>query len=108
MLQGTIPLADGGAGVHDAYALALLANSPEIMKETATANWANARLRALITRMLLDLLGKQDIPLAAGEDPLPGRSALPFGFGGHRVLETKGGLSVSKTPAAQSIESLIK
>lgn len=110
MVQRIILDTDIGTDVDDAYALALLANSPEIKIEAVTTVWADAQLRALIARKLLNLLGKQNVPVAVGENlPLNrGRPAFLFGHEGRSVLEKDKGLSISDIPATQIIEALIK
>jgi purine nucleosidase len=103
---------DIGSDVDDAYALAFLAKSPEVKIEAVTTVWADPLLRARIARKLLDLLGKRDIPVAAGEaNPLnPQRPVFLFGHEGRGVLNEDGDedLSVLDIPAGDLIESLLR
>jgi purine nucleosidase len=101
---------DIGTDVDDAYAIALLANCPEVKIEAITTVWADALLRARITRKLLDLLGRPDIPVAAGESfPMdPDRPAFLMGHEGRSVVEDDEDLPVSEEPAGVAIESLLR
>ena len=110
MAQRVIFDTDIGTDVDDAYALALLANCPEVKIEAVTTVWADAHLRARMARKLLNLLAKEDIPVAVGEDmPLnPDRSAFLMGHEGRGVFDKDEALSVSDTPAAEIIESLLR
>ena len=69
---------DVGTDVDDALALALIAASPELRVEGVTIVHADTLLRARIARMLLDLAGREHIPVIPGasmplEYPLPER-----------------------------------
>ena len=68
MVQRVIVDTDIGTDVDDAYALAFLAHCREVTIEAGATVWADARLRAQIARKLLNLLGRGDTPVAAGED----------------------------------------
>jgi purine nucleosidase len=57
---------DVGTDVDDALALALLAASPELQVEGVTTVHADAPLRARIARVLLNLAGREDVPVIAG------------------------------------------
>jgi purine nucleosidase len=101
---------DIGSDVDDAYALALLVNSPEVTIEAVTTVWADARLRARLARKLLNLLGRPDIPVAVGEDyPIDReRPAVLMGHEGRGVLDDAEKLSLCDEPAAAVIESLLR
>ena len=91
---------DIGTDIDDAFAIALLANWPEVEIEAVTTVWADAHLRARMARKLLDTLGRRDIPVAVGESlPLnPERPAFLMGHEGRGVLEDGEGLSFLKSP----------
>lgn len=57
---------DVGTDVDDVFAIALAAKSPELKVEAVTTVYGDVRLRARIARKLLGLLGREDIPVAAG------------------------------------------
>lgn len=110
MVQRVIFDTDIGTDVDDAYALALLANSPEVTIEAVTTVWADPHLRARIARKLLNLLEKKDIPVAAGQREAMenGRPAFLFGHEGEDVFDEGEELPLSETPATELIESLIR
>ena len=101
---------DIGTDVDDAYAIALLVNSPEVKIEAVTTVWADAELRARIARKLLNLLGRPDIPVAVGESfPLNReRPAFLMGHEGDGVFEGNEELPLAEEPAGVLIESLLK
>ncbi len=110
MAQRIIVDTDIGTDVDDAYALALLASSPEVKMEGVTTVWADATLRARIARKLLNLLGKQDVPVAVGENlPLDRqRPAFLMGHEGRGVFDGNEKLPLSDIPALALIESLLR
>jgi purine nucleosidase len=101
---------DIGTDVDDAYALALLVNSPEVEIEAVTTVWADPLLRARIARTLLNSLGKSDIPVAVGESTAMegGRPAFLLGHEGNCLSDGDKGLEVSGIPAAELIGSLLR
>jgi len=101
---------DIGTDVDDAYAIALLANCPEVKIEAVTTVWADALLRARMARKLLNLLGRPEIPVAVGESrPInPERPAFLFGHEGRGVLDGDEDLSLAEEPAGEIIESLLR
>jgi purine nucleosidase len=101
---------DIGTDVDDAYAVAFLANSPEVQIEAVTTVWADAELRARIVKKLLNALGRPDVPVAVGESfPLnPERPAFLMGHEGQGILDGGEKLRLSDTPALEMIESLLK
>jgi purine nucleosidase len=60
MAQRIIVDTDIGTDVDDAYALAFLANSPEVQIEAVTTVWADAELRARMVKKLFNLMGKPE------------------------------------------------
>jgi purine nucleosidase len=70
---------DIGTDVDDALALALAAASPELRIGGVTTVHADAPLRARIARTLLDLAGREDIPVIAGAST-PLQAPLPENF----------------------------
>ncbi|UCD56952.1 MAG: nucleoside hydrolase [Candidatus Hydrogenedentota bacterium] len=110
MAQRIILDTDIGTDVDDAYALAFLVNCPEVEIEAVTTVWVDPKLRARIARKLLNLLGRPDIPVAAGESmPLnPERHAFLMGHEGRGVFDGDEELSLPDTPAAAVIESLLR
>jgi len=101
---------DIGSDVDDAYALAFLAHSPEVQIEAITTVWADPLLRARIAHKLLNLLGKSDVPVAAGEaNPLnPQRSVFLFGHEGRGIFDADEEAPISDIPAGELIESLLR
>ena len=101
---------DIGTDVDDAYAIALLANCPEVKIEVITTVWADAKLRARMTRKLLDLLERPDIPVAVGESlPInPEKQAFLFGHEGRGVVDDDEEFSLLEEPAGVVIESLLR
>ena len=66
---------DIGDDIDDALALALIMRSPELELLGVTTCFNNAKAKAKIARNLLNLGGRQDIPLYAGIDaPLLSRA----------------------------------
>jgi purine nucleosidase len=57
---------DVGTDVDDAFAIALAVRSPELDLKAVTTVYGDVALRARIARKLLNLLGRDDIPVAAG------------------------------------------
>ncbi|GAB4344000.1 MAG: pyrimidine-specific ribonucleoside hydrolase RihA [Candidatus Abyssubacteria bacterium] len=101
---------DIGTDVDDAYAVAFLANSPEVQIEAVTTVWADAELRARIVKKLLNALDRPDVPVAVGESlPLnPERPAFLMGHEGQGVFDGGETLQLSDIPALEMIESLLK
>ena len=109
MAQKIILDTDIGTDVDDAYAIALLANCPEVEIEAVTTVWADAKLRARMTRKLLDALGRPEIPVAVGESlPLnPERPAYLFGHEGKGVLHDSEEPPLADESACDIIEALL-
>ena len=110
MVERIILDTDIGTDVDDAYAIAMLANCPEVQIDAVTTVWADAHLRARMARKLLDTLDRPDIPVAVGESlPLNReRPAFLLGHEGRGVIEEGEGLSLHGEPAAVVIESLLR
>jgi len=110
MAERVILDTDIGTDVDDAYAIALLVNSPEVKIEAVTTVWGDPLLRARIARKLLNLLGEPDIPVAVGESmPMEGgRTPFLMGHEGREVLDGDEDLPLSDTSAAELIESLLR
>lgn len=76
---------DIGTDIDDAYALIFAAASPELELRAVTTVNNDVCLRARIAKALLKLIGRGDIPIAAGA----GRSLTPGvsrGWGGHEGI----------------------
>ena len=80
---------DMGSDVDDALCLALALASPEFDVVAVTCVGREARLRAQIARRLLELAGREHIPVYAGcrVPMLAGAGYNWFGHEGHGVLE---------------------
>ncbi|MFQ5664859.1 MAG: nucleoside hydrolase [Candidatus Binatia bacterium] len=80
---------DMGSDVDDALCLALAVGSPEIELVAVTHVSGDTRLRARISKCLLELAGQPDIPVYAGrERPLAGTGQFVwFGHEGAGILE---------------------
>ena len=91
---------DIGSDVDDALCLALALASPEIDLVAVTTVSRRPRVRAAIARRLLDLAGRQDVPVFAGiGEPLSGGDTFVW-FGN----EGKGILSEAEIAAAESAD----
>lgn len=79
---------DIGTDVDDAIALALLLASPELDLRAVTTVSGDVRLRARIAKKMLDLVGRSEVPVAAGvrEPLLRQRSFLWAGHEGERIV----------------------
>jgi len=87
---------DVGTDVDDAFAIALAVKSPELKLEAVTTVYGDVALRAQIARKLLDLLGQENVPVAAGiEKPLtPNKQVYWGGWEGEGFLAAKDDLPV--------------
>jgi purine nucleosidase len=81
---------DIGTDVDDALALVLAVNSPELNVLAVTTVDGDVQLRGRIARKLLNLLGRKDIPVAAGcGRRFDGKEFAPYGvLGDHGFIET--------------------
>ncbi len=81
---------DIGTDVDDALALTLAIQSPELKVLAVTTVDGDPRLRARIARKLLDLLGREDIPVATGSDhQLNGKPFTQPVIGAQGFIETE-------------------
>jgi purine nucleosidase len=83
---------DIGTDVDDAWALATALGSPELDLVGVTTVYGDTTLRGAMTRKLLMLAGRPDIPVAPGaEQPLPGAPSLYWlGHEGQGLLNFDG------------------
>lgn len=66
---------DIGSDVDDALALALVLGSPRLRLRAVTTVYGDTHLRARLTKRLLSLAGRHDVPVIAGAaQPLSGRA----------------------------------
>ena len=56
---------DVGTDVDDAFAIAQAARSPDLDLRAVTTVYGDVHLRGRLARKLLDLLGRQHVPVAA-------------------------------------------
>lgn len=78
---------DIGTYYDDAFAVLLAARSPEVDLLGVTTVYGDVALRSRIARKVLNVAGKQDVPVYSGVGkPLQGNS-LMFGFEGESILE---------------------
>lgn len=79
---------DVGTDVDDAFAIAMAARVPRLKLEAVTTVYGDVQLRARLARKLLDLLGRSDVPVAAGlGQPLtPGKQVYWGGWEGEGFL----------------------
>jgi purine nucleosidase len=84
---------DVGTDVDDAFAIALAASAPELKLEAVTTVYGDVELRARMARKLLDLLGREDVPVAPGlRQPLTsGREVYWGGWEGRGFLAEEDG-----------------
>jgi len=101
---------DMGSDVDDALCLALAIASPEIDLVGVTHVSGDTTLRACISRKLLDLAGRSDIPVFAGRsDPLsadPGRFVW-FGNEGKGILDHADQGEVEREDAVDALIRLL-
>ena len=64
--QSVIVDTDVADDIDDAYALALIANSPEVKLLGVTTTWGETGKRAQVTAKLLAAFGRLDVPVYAG------------------------------------------
>lgn len=89
MAQKLIVDTDIGTYYDDAFAVLLAARSPEVELLGVTTVYGDTDLRSRIARKILDVAGRQDVPVFKGiGKPLQGTS-LMFGFEGENILTEK-------------------
>jgi purine nucleosidase len=77
---------DIGTYYDDAFAVLLASRSPEVELLGVTTVYGDTDLRARIARKVLNVAGKQNVPVCKGiGKPLQG-NALMFGFEGEKIL----------------------
>lgn len=82
---------DIGTYYDDAFAVLLGCRSPELDLLGVTTVYGDTDLRSRIARKVLDVAGRQDVPVCKGIGrPLQG-NALMFGFEGQNILDDKDG-----------------
>ena len=102
---------DIGTDVDDALALTLAVRSPEIDILAVTTVGAEARVRGRIARKLLRVLGRDEIPVAAGCDHrLNGTEFQPMPISGARgFIDTeRDGLELREQHAVDLIIDLLQ
>jgi len=101
---------DIGTDVDDALALAFATHSQELAILAVTTVGGNARLRARIARKLLDLMGRDGIPVAAGyNNTLDDKPSLMLGHEGRGFIETEqDGLPIAEEHAVDLIINILK
>lgn len=99
-----------GTDADDALALALALASPELDLVAVTTVSADATRRARIARRLLDLAGRCDVPVHAGECEPSGASTgfLWLGDEGDFVLGYDEPVPVSREPAVDALARLLR
>lgn len=94
---------DIGTCYDDAFALMLACRSPELELLGVTTVYGDTDLRARISRKILNVAGRSDVPVFRGiGQPLRGH-ALMFGFEGQGIIEPKEKLEYSKEHAVNFI-----
>jgi inosine-uridine nucleoside N-ribohydrolase len=77
---------DIGTYYDDAFAVLLACRSPEVDLLGVTTVYGDTKLRSRIARKVLNVAGREDVPVCAGIGrPLQGK-ALMFGFEGQNIL----------------------
>jgi purine nucleosidase len=78
---------DIGMYYDDAMAVMLASRSPEIELLGVTTVYGDTHQRARIARKILDVAGREDVPVAAGIGPPLQGTYLTFPFEGQNILE---------------------
>ena len=101
---------DMGTDVDDALCLALVLAAPEVELVAVTHVSGDTRLRARISKKLLRLAGRDDIPVYAGcETPRSGGKEFAwFGHEGEGILDAGEDLDVCPEPAAEALPRLFR
>jgi len=101
---------DMGSDVDDALCLALALASPEIELVAVTHVSRDTRLRAAISKRLLELAGRRDVPVFAGlGEPLSGEQRFSwFGNEGDGILESGERPAIDPEPAVAALARLIR
>ncbi|MCP2259905.1 pyrimidine-specific ribonucleoside hydrolase [Streptoalloteichus tenebrarius] len=109
---------DTDPGIDDAFALVLAAHSPEVDLRALTTVFGNVGLESttLNARRLLALVGREDVPVAAGAArplvyPQPPRAALIHGddgLGGQGASLPTPGAEVDPRPAVEVLADVLR
>ena len=101
---------DMGTDVDDALCLALALAAPEIELVAVTHVSRDTRLRARISKKLLRLAGRGDVPVHAGcETPRSGGNEFAwFGHEGEGILAAGEDLDIAPEPAAEALLQLFR
>lgn len=102
---------DMGTDVDDALCLALAVASPEIELVAVTTVSGDSRLRAHIARRLLELAGREDVPVFAGEQRTrtTGQDTFAWHGGeGEGILARGISTRVESEPAPKAIVRLLR
>jgi purine nucleosidase len=101
---------DMGTDVDDALCLALAIASPEIELVAVTTVSGDSRLRAHIARRLLELAGREDVPVFAGEQrPRSGSDTFAWHSGeGEGILLPGVSPRIDPEPATRALARLLR
>lgn len=101
---------DMGTDVDDALCLALALASPEIELVAITTVAGDTQLRGRIARRLLDLAGRPDVPVFAGEGKARSGTDSFFWHGGEGegILEPGARVEIAAEPATAAIARLLR
>jgi purine nucleosidase len=98
---------DIGTDVDDAYALVLAARHAKLDLRAVTVVYGKTEVRAAIARKLLDLMGKNAVPVAAGiSTPMDGHQTFWGGWEGEGLLEAE--VNPSGISAKQASDVIIE
>jgi purine nucleosidase len=101
---------DMGSDVDDALCLALALAAPEIELVAVTHVTRDTRLRAAISKRLLELAGRPEVPVFAGlGEPRSGDQRFSwFGNEGNGILEAGEAPEISSEPAVEALARLVR
>jgi len=99
---------DMGSDVDDALCLALALASPEIELVAVTHVAGDTRLRARISRRVLDLAGRRDVPVHAGESVPLGASPDKFVWFGNEGVGILDADDTGRVEEESAVDALIR
>ena len=101
---------DMGTDVDDALCLALALASPEVELVAVTTVSGDTLARSRITKKLLQLAGRNDIPVFRGESEAcsPNRAFAQTGHEGEGIVTSGEELTIESEPATAAIGRMIK
>jgi purine nucleosidase len=101
---------DMGTDVDDALCLGLALAAPELELVAVTHVSRDTRLRARISKKLLRLAGRENVPVYAGcEKPRSGRDTFAwFGHEGEGILDAGEDLEIEAEPAVAALSRLFR